>query len=85
MLDAEYFKLFFAQTETAQHKSVAAKGIDRVDTHTAHNLFNLVIPSVDEIFNSFMSDFGIESPCQIGALCCDAPIAFARVAGLAHI
>ena len=46
MLNTEYFKFFITKTDTTKHKSVTTKRVNRVDTHTAHNFFNFVIPSV---------------------------------------
>ena len=47
VFNAEYFKFFIAQTYTTKHKSVTAKRVDRVNTHTTHYFFNFVVPSID--------------------------------------
>ena len=42
--DAEDFEFFCIQAEAAQHQTVSFQAFDGVDTHSAHHLFDFVIP-----------------------------------------
>ena len=75
VLDTEHFKFFFIKPYAAKHETVSAKRLDRVDTHASHKLLNFMIPRADKIAQSLITDFGIETFYQLGALRRYTPVA----------
>ena len=55
--DAEDLQLFFGQTDAAEHQTVAAERLHRVDAHAAHHFLDLMPPcghQVDEPLASLL-------------------------------
>ena len=82
--DSEYIKFLLVESYAAEHESVAAEGLQRVDTHTAHHFLDLVIPRVYEVYQALVRDIRIEALNEVCALSCDAPVALAGVAAPAR-
>ena len=83
--DSEYIKFLLVESYAAEHESVAAEGLKRVDTHTAHHFLDLVIPRVYEVHQALVRDIRIEALNEVCALSCDAPVALAGVAAPAKV
>ena len=85
MLYAEYLKLFFVKADTSEHKSVALESLYGVDTHTAHHFLDLVIPRMNKIYKTLITDVGVKTLYKVGTLCCDTPVALARLTASAKV
>ena len=59
VLDTEHAQFGFGQTQTAQHQTVAAQRLDRVDANAAHDLLQLVIPCRDQVDKSACGLVGV--------------------------
>ena len=81
----QYVKLLLREPHTSQHKSIAAQCLDRIDTHTAHKLLELVPPCCHKIDKSAAANIGVEPLYQFRTLCSYAPVAFSGLAGAAKM
>ena len=85
MRDPEDLEFFIGHSDTAKHQPVAAERFYRVDTHAAHELFDLMSPCGHEVHEPLASDIGIKSLNKVGTLCSDTPVALAGLAGTAEV
>ena len=85
MRDAEDLKFFICKSDTTEHQPIAAKSLDGVDTHTAHQFFYFVPPCVHQIDKTLTAHIGIETLDKLRALGCDTPVAFTALTGTAKM
>ena len=85
MRNAEYLEFLFGESDSTQHKTVAAESFYRVDAHAAHKLLDFMLPCVHEIDKPRAADIRIQTLYKLGALGSDAPVALAALAGAAKM
>ena len=85
MRDTEDLKFFICKSDSTKHQAVAAKSLDGVDTHSAHQLLDFVPPSVHQIDKTFATHIGIETLDKLRTLGCDTPVAFTALTGTAKM
>ena len=85
MRDAKDLKFFICKSDTTEHQPIAAKSLDGVDTHTAHQLLDFVLPSVHQVDESLITEIGIETLDKLGTLCCNTPVTLAGLASTAEM
>ena len=62
----EYLQLLVGKSDTSEHQSVATERFDRVDSHTAHQLLDFVLPSAHQVDESLITEIGIEALDKLG-------------------
>src|SRR5574344_536283 len=85
VFDTKNAQLSVVESDSAEHESVSAHGLNRVDTHAAHHFHHFTRPCGDQILKTLVTDVGIEPFNKIGPLCCNTPVAFTGLAGVAEV
>ena len=85
MGNTQDLQFLFRQADAPKHKAVSAKGLNRVDSHAAHQFLDLMPPCGHQIHKPLAANIRVQPLHQLRTLGGNAPVALAALTAAAQV